>query len=375
MTALLQSLLRIAFLWRKEFLAILKDPSSRVILVAPVIMQSIVFGYVATYDLRDVPYALLDQSGGGAARELVARFDGTGVFRRVATLRSEADIAPAIERQGALVALHIGPRFEVQLQAGESAPLQVILDARNSNTAGSAARFVTSVVSDFNRDWRASHGGPPAPLSVETRAWFNPNLETRWYILPGLIAGISMLQTLLLTALSVSREREQGTFDQLLVTPLTPLEIMAGKALPPVVIGLVQATLVLLVARLWFHIPLAGALPTLYAGLALFTLACVGIGLSVSALSATMQQATLYSFVLVMPMMLLSGLATPISNMPRALQIATLANPLRFAVNLVQRVYLEGVGLADIWGQLVPMLLIAAITLPLASWLFRHKLT
>ena len=375
MTAFLQSLLRIVFLWRKEFLAILKDPSSRAILFVPALIQSFVFGYAATYDLRDVPYALLDQSGGGAAQALVARFDGTGVFHRVATLHSSSEIAPAVERQGALVVLQIGPRFEAQLQAGESAPLQLILDARNSNTAGSAARFVTSVVSDFNRDWRARHGGPPAPLSVETRAWFNPNMETRWHILPGLIAGISMLQTLLLTALSVSREREQGTFDQLLVTPLTPLEIMAGKALPPVVIGLLQSGIIFSVARFWFHIPFAGSLVSLFAGLALFTLACVGIGLSISALSSTMQKATLYSFVLVMPMMLLSGLATPIANMPRALQIATLVNPLRFAINMVQRIYLEGVGLVDLWDHLLPMLLIACVTLPLASWLFRHKLT
>ncbi|MDR2853107.1 MAG: ABC transporter permease, partial [Burkholderiaceae bacterium] len=343
MTALLESLRRIAFLWRKEFLAILKDRSSRAILFVPAIMQSLVFGYAATYDLRDVPYALLDQSHGGAAQALLARFDGTGVFHRVATLHSSAGIAPAVEQQGALVVLQIGPRFEAQLQAGESAPLQVILDARNSNTAGSAARYIASVVNDFNADWRTRHGGPPAPLTVETRAWFNPNLETRWYILPGLIAAISMIQTLILTALSVSREREQGTFDQLLVTPLTPTEIMVGKALPPAVIGLLQSTLILLVALLWFRIPLAGSLFTLYLGLSLFTLASVGIGLSISALSNTMQQATLYTFVLIMPLMLLSGLATPVANMPWVLQVATLANPLRFAINLVQRVYLEGV--------------------------------
>jgi ABC-2 type transport system permease protein len=375
MTALLESLHRIAFLWRKEFLAILKDPSSRAILLVPAIVQSMIFGYVATYDLRDVPYALLDQSHGGAAQELVARFDGTGVFHRIATLRSNDDIVPAVEQQGALVVLQIGPRFEAQLQAGENAPLQVILDARNSNTAGSAARFVSSVVSDFNADWRARHGGPPVPIAVELRAWFNPNLETRWFILPGLIAGISMIQTLLLTALSVSREREQGTFDQLLVTPLTPSEIMVGKALPPVVVGLVQSTLILLVSIFWFRIPLAGSLLTLYAGLAMFTIASVGIGLSISALSGTMQQATLYTFVLVMPLMLLSGIATPVANMPEVLQVATMANPLRFAIDLVQRVYLEGAGMVDVWRNLIPMLVIAALTLPLASWLFRHKLS
>jgi ABC-2 type transport system permease protein len=213
-----------------------------------------------------------------------------------------------------------------------------------------------------------------APLTIESRAWFNPNLETRWNLLPGLIAALSMLQTLLLTALSVAREREQGTFDQLLVTPMSPLEIMIGKALPPVLVGLAQSTLILLVALFWFGIPMAGSLATLYTGLVFFTVASVGIGLSISAVSANMQQAMLYTFVLLMPMMLLSGLTTPVRNMPHVLQVITMANPLRFAIDLVQRVYLEGVGLATVWHNLIPLSIIALVTLPLAAWLFRHRL-
>ena len=374
MSAFLAFLRRIGHLFRKELLAILKDPSSRVILVMPVVMQSLLFGYAATYDLVRVDYALLDQSRGAASTALIARLDGTGVFRRAATLTSPDQIAPLVNRQDALVVIQIGPDFERRLQAGETAPIQVIIDARNSNTAGSASGFVGAVVSAFNDDWRQQHGGLQAPLRVEERAWFNPNLETRWNMLPGMIAAISMIQTLLLTALSVAREREQGTFDQLLVTPLSPTEIMIGKALPPVFVGLVQSTIVLLIALLWFRVPLAGSLFTLDVGLAFFTIASVGIGLSISAVSANMQQAMLYTFVLIMPMMLLSGFATPISNMPEALQIATLANPLRFAIDLVQRVYLEGVGLSAVWHNLIPLVIIAAVTLPLAAWLFRHRL-
>ena len=365
---------RIAHLFRKELLAILKDPSSRVILVMPVLMQSLLFGYAATFDLARVDYALLDQSRGGAATALMARLDGTGVFRRAATLASPEQIAPLVNRQDALVVIQIPPDFERRLVAGEEAPIQVIIDARNSNTAGSAAGYIASVVSAFNDEWRQRHGGQAAPVRIEPRAWFNPNLETRWNILPGMIAAISMIQTLLLTALSVAREREQGTFDQLLVTPLSPTEIMIGKALPPVFVGLVQSTIVLLIASLWFRVPMAGSLFTLYVGLAFFTIASVGIGLSISAVSANMQQAMLYTFVLIMPMMLLSGFATPVSNMPEALQIATLANPLRFAIDLVQRVYLEGVGLSAVWHNLIPLVIIAAVTLPLAAWLFRHRL-
>jgi ABC-2 type transport system permease protein len=364
-----QWLRMVAALVRKELLAILKDKATRVILVGPAIVQTLIFGYAATYDLNDVPYALLDLDRGAQARELVARLDGTGVFRRVAVVRTPGQVAEVVDRGQALMVLHIPETFGADLAHGRAAPVQLILDGRNSNTAGRAGAYVAAVVQRFN----AERGAAP-PLTVETRAWYNPNTETRWHVVPGLIAALSMLQTLLLTALSVAREREQGTFDQLMVTPLSPAQVMVGKAVPPVLVGLVQSTLVLLVALLWFRIPFAGSLLTLYAGLALFTTASVGIGLSISALSSTMQQAMLYTFVLVMPMMLLSGLATPVANMPQALQVATLANPLRFAIDLVQRVYLEGAGFTAVAHNLVPMAVLAAATLPLAAWLFRHRL-
>ncbi|HEX7867977.1 MAG TPA: ABC transporter permease [Variovorax sp.] len=374
MNALIDFFLRVANLCRKELLTILKDPATRAILIAPAIMQSLVFGYGATYDLTNVPYALLDQSRNGASTELIAHLDSTGVFHRVATLRSQADIREVIDTEKALLVIQIPANFEQQLSAGQTAAIQLILDARNSNTAGSAAGYVSAVVERYNGELRARVGAPPPALVVESRAWFNPNLETRWNLLPGMIAALSMLQTLLLTALSVAREREQGTFDQLLVTPMSPLEIMIGKALPPVLVGLVQSSLILLVALFWFGIPMAGSLVTLYTGLLFFTVASVGIGLSISAVSANMQQAMLYAFVLLMPLMLLSGLTTPVRNMPHALQVATLANPLRFAIDLVQRVYLEGVGLGTVWHNLIPLAVIAAITLPLAAWLFRNRL-
>lgn len=366
---------RVAGLCRKELLAVLKDPATRVILVMPIIMQSLLFGYAATYDLNRVDYALLDQSRSGASSELVARFDGSTAFRRAATLSGEEEIAPLVDNEKVLLVVHIGPRFAQQLAAGEPAPVQLIIDARNSNTAQSAAGAVQAIVERFNDDWRVRQGGArAAAVTITSRAWYNPNLVTRWNFMAGMIAALSMIQTLLLTALSVAREREQGTFDQLLVTPLSPAEIMIGKALPPVAIGLVQSTLVFLVARFWFEVPMAGSVVTLYTGLLFFTVASVGIGLSISAVSANMQQAMLYTFVLIMPMMLLSGLATPVSNMPEALQIATLANPLRFAIDLVQRVYLEGVGLPTVWHNLIPLAIIAAVTLPLAAWLFRNRL-
>jgi ABC-2 type transport system permease protein len=193
-------------------------------------------------------------------------------------------------------------------------------------------------------------------------------------MIPSLIGTLTMLQTLLLTAMSVAREREEGTFDQLLVTPLRPSEIMIGKAVPSMLVGAAQATLILLVAQLWFHIPFAGSFATLYVGLLLFLLASVGIGLAVSSFVTSMQQAMLFSFVLLMPFILLSGLTTPIGNMPRILQEITRVNPLRYAIEMTQHVYLEGAGLADLAPDLWPLALIAAITLPIAAWMFRHRL-
>ena len=367
-------LFRLLALIRKELMSVLKDPSSRIILLVPVLVQSMIFGYAATYDLSNVPYAVLDQSRSPTSASLIAHLDGTGFFRRVATLQSDSGIAPVIESQRALMVLRIGPRFEQQLLEGQSETIQLILDARNSTTANSAAAAVAEVVDAFNLEQAQQRGAGAPALTLETRAWFNPNLETRWNFMPALIASLSMLQTLMLTALSVAREREQGTFDQLLVTPLSPGEIMIGKAIPPMLIGLVQSTLVLLITRFWFHIPMAGSAWPLYAGLAAFMLAGVGIGLSISALSANMQQAMLYTFVLLMPMMLLSGLTTPVAAMPRVLQIATMVNPLRYGIDLVRRVYLGGVGPSAVIPDLVPLLLIAAATLPAAAWLFRNRL-
>ncbi len=367
-------LFRLMALIRKELMSVLKDPSSRSILLVPVLLQSMLFGYGATYDLVNVPYAVLDQSRSPTSAALLAHLDGTGYFHRVANLQTASEVAAMIDSQQALMVIQIDPLLEQRLSAGGNVQIQLLLDARNSTTANSAAAYVASIVDGFNADQMRQRGGVQPPLSIENRAWYNPNLETRWNFMPALIATLSMLQTLLLTALSVAREREQGTFDQLLVTPLSPLEIMVGKAIPPMLIGLVQSTLVLLVTRFWFQIPMAGSLVTLYLGLAAFIIAGVGIGLSISALSLNMQQAMLYTFVFLMPMMLLSGLTTPIATMPRALQIATLVNPLRFGIDLVRRVYLEGVGLDAVIPDLIPLLLIATVTLPTAAWFFRHRL-
>jgi ABC-2 type transport system permease protein len=366
--------LRILALVRKEFLALLKDPKSRLVLVVPPLVQLLVFGYAATFDLRQVPFAVYNEDRGAASRDLLAAFgDGTS-FLQVAELHAQSEIAPLVDGRRVLAVIHIGPRFTADLLAGRPAPLQVILDGRNSNTAMIALGYVRSVVDRFNEDWIASRGLQAPPARLEMRAWFNPNLESRWFFIPGIVGLLTLVITILVTALTVAREREQGTFDQLLVTPLRPGEILVGKTVPGFVIGILQATLIMVVARVWFQVPFLGSLPAFYAGLALFLLSGVGAGLLISSLSATQQQGLLGAFLFMVPAILLSGFATPIANMPEAVQALTLVDPLRYFLIVVRRIFLEGAGFGLVADQFWPMALIGATTLSLASWLFRHRM-
>jgi len=371
---MLASLRRVLALVHKELLAVLKDARTRNMLLLQPVLQCLLFGYAATLDLNTVPYAVIDRDRSAAASALLAKLDGSGVFHRIANLTDIGDARRMVDNETVLVVVQIAPDFQRRLSAGEQAPVQVIADGRNSNTAGSALGYIDVAVQSFNADWARDHGLPQPPLQVVTRAWYNANLETRWNLVPALVGTITMMSTLMLAALSVAREREEGTFDQLLVTPFTPVEIMAGKAVPAMMIGVVQATNALLVAQLWFRIPFAGSYVTLYVGLILFLLAAVGIGLFVSSIAATMQQAMLYAFVLIMPFALLSGLTTPISSMPQIMQDFTAINPLRYAIDLVHRVYLQGAGLDLLWPDLWPMAIIAAVTLGAAAWMFRNRL-
>ena len=368
------TLYRIVILIRKELIAILKDPRSRIVLFLPIFMQSLLFGYAATYDLDRVHYALLDSDRSGASKDFIAQVDSSGAFQRVFDLANANQIGPTIGRKQAILVIYVPPDFERQIYSGRGAVVQVITDGRNSNTANVAAGYVGAVIERFNTAWSEEHGGARPALRIEGRAWYNTNLETRWNMIPSLVAALSMLQVLMLTALSVAREREQGTFDQLLVTPLRPSEIMIGKAVPSILIGIAQSSIILMVSLFWFHIPFQGSFLTLYLGLLLFTTAAVGIGLALSAYSASMQQAMLYTFVLLMPMMLLSGLTSSISNMPKAMQYLTLLNPLRYAIEMAQRVYLEGAGIDVLYNDMWPLAVIASITLPSAAWLFRNRL-
>ncbi|HMK85170.1 MAG TPA: ABC transporter permease [Steroidobacteraceae bacterium] len=374
MSRIATTLRRILALTRKELLAVLKDPRSRMSLLIPPIVQALIFGYAATYDLNHVAYAALDRDHTAASRQLLAGLDGSGIFERVADLERASDVQSIINSRRAILVVQIDPLFERHLLAGQGAQVQLIADGRNSTTAGTAMSYFSSIVDRFNSRWGADHGIAPPAVELLARAWYNPNLETRWFMIPGMIGTLTLLQTLMLTAMSVAREREQGTFDQLLVTPFRPYEIMAGKAAPSMVVGTIQACGVLVVAQLWFKIPFVGSYVTLFTGLLLFLLAAIGIGLLLSSVAATMQQAMLYSMLIMMPFSLLSGLTTPISSMPAAVRYLTIINPLSYAIDITRRVYLEGTGLGLLTADLWPLALLAVITLSAASWIFNHRI-
>lgn len=365
---------RIFALMLKEFLALLKDKKSRTVIIVPPLAQLLVFSYAATFDLTRVPYAVYNEDQGFVARDLLARFSGSTNFQEVAQISHDSQIAPLIAGRGVLLVLHIGPTFSRDLLSGRPGSLQAIVDGRNSNTAMIVLSYVRSAVAAFNNSWIDNRGLPKPPAQLATRFWFNQNLESRWFIVPGVVGLLTLVVTILVTGLSVAREREQGTFDQLLVTPLRPVEILIGKALPGFLIGLGEASLIMLLAAVWFKVPLRGNLATLYLGVFLFLLSTVGVGLMISSLAVTQQQGLLGAFLFIVPSIILSGFATPIANMPEVIQTVTLFNPLRYYLVILRGIFLEDISFHLLFDQYWPMAVIGLVNLTIAAFLFRKRI-
>lgn len=365
---------RIFALMIKEFLALLKDRTSRTVVIVPPLIQTLVFGYAATYDLNSVPMAVYNQDQSAASRNLVARFTAAPAFRLQARITHEEEIRPLVDGGQVLLVLHIGPNFSRDLSRGNNAPVQLIVDGRNSNTAAITLNYARNIIIDYNRDWAGEHQQTGPPARVVTRAWFNPNLRSQWFFVPGIIGLLTLVVTMLVTALSVARERERGTFDQLLVTPMRPTEILLGKALPGIIIGVLEASAIVLIAVFWFHVPLLGHVATLFTGLLLFLLSAIGVGLMISSLAVTLQQGLLGAFLFLVPAIILSGFATPIANMPEPVQWLTRLNPLRYFMVVLRGVFLEGTPFHLLIDQFWPMATIGLVTLVFAGWLFRHRM-
>ena len=304
----------------------------------------------------------------------MARVTGSPHFHLQAEVEHDGQIAPLIDNKKALMVFHLGPNFSADLARGGSSKVQVIIDGRNSNTALLVLGYLRNIVADYNMDWAQRHGKPKPLATLQVRPWFNSNLVSRWFVVPGIIGLLTLVITTIVTALSVAREREAGTFDQLLVTPMRPFEILIGKAFPGILIGTLEGSFILLMAVYWFEVPLRGDLGALYAGMFLFVLAAVGIGLMISSLAVTQQQGMLGAFLFIVPAVILSGFATPISNMPELIQYLTYIDPLRYFLVIVRGVFLEGDSYANLLNYYWPMALIAVVTLAMAGWLFRRRM-
>jgi len=358
----------------KELLAVLRDPRGRMVLIGPPILQLVVFSYAATLEVRNVDVMVLNRDAGRWSYELVQRLDGAPTFRKIEHTQSTAMLHAAIDNQRVIAAIHIGPTFSRDIEAGRPADVQVILDGRRSNASQIVGGYLSQIIAAVAADTPAGRQAASSGVSVIARNWFNPNLNYQWFMVPNLVASIALLIGLVVTALSVSRERELGTFDQLMVSPLRTHEILIGKLAAPMLIGLFHITLYILAAVFVFRIPLRGSLILLYASAIFYLAAVVGLGLFISSLSKTQQQAILGAFLFMVPATLLSGFATPIENMPEWLQPLTLVNPLRYFLVIVKGVFLKDLPLSEVARNTVPLAIIAACTLSTAAWLFRRRL-
>jgi ABC-2 type transport system permease protein len=366
---------RVFALCIKELLALLRDAASRAVLIGPPIIQLLVFGYAATFDLKHVPFVVYNQDEGRLSRDFIARFAGSPSFGLLRIVHNQNALEEAIDDKSALMAMDIGPNFTSDLERGRTTHVQLILDGRDSNTAGLAMGYAQSIVTTFNEAQIAEHGAIPPSTVLLDRAWFNPNLDSRWFIVPGICGILTLLVSMLTTGLSVAREREMGTFDQLLVTPMRPTEILLGKALPGFLVGTVEGSLIILVSIFWFHVPFTGSFLGLYFGLFCFLVATVGIGLMISSLAVTQQQGLLGVFLFMVPAIVLSGFATPIANMPQAVQYITLLDPLRYFLIILRGSFLEGAGPSLFWPQYWPLAVIGVVSMIVAGRLFRRRLS
>lgn len=364
----------------KEVLSILRDPRSRMVVFGPPLIQLLVFAFAATLEVRNVDIAVHDQDAGRWSHELVARLDGAGFVTSVRSVSGSHEARALIDRGQVIAALEIPADFSRTIAAGGSGQVQVLVDGRRSNAGQIVVGYLGTLVADMGAGVErtgdvaaGAAGAAPAP-PVAVRHWFNPNLVYRWFIVPGLAGILAFFSALMLTALSIARERELGTFDQLLVSPASTLEIIVSKSLPALAIGTVLGLLMVGAGKWLFGIPFSGSFWWLLAGLVLFILSVVGIGLMVSAVSATQQQAILGAFAIGVPAVLMSGFATPVENMPTVLQWMAQVIPLTHFLEIVHGSVLRATPAAELVHSLWPLALIALVTLTTAVVMVRARL-
>ena len=378
----LDSLTRIRCMLTKEFIQTLRDPRTRWMLVGPPIIQMLVFGYAATLDVKHVELAVLDLDNTQESRELISHFSASRYFDIKTHAARREDLRDGIDRGDVLAALEIDSGFAQRLRNGQGASVQVLVDCSNSNTALVALGYLNQVGAQFARVYQLDLMGRMAPqlvaflpqVDLQVRPWFNEGLESSWYFVPSVIGNLTLIMVMMLTAFAVVREREIGTLEQVMVTPIRRWEFIMGKTIPFFLIGCFDAVIISLVGTLWFGVPFRGNLGVLALGVVAFIFASLGLGLLISTISVTQQQAMITSFFFTMPMITLSGFATPISSMPEFFQELTYLNPMRYVMVVLRSVYLKGVGFDILWPQIAAMAGSAVILLGVSVLRFHKSL-
>lgn len=369
---------RILTLVIKELQQVLRTPASRRLLFVPLLLQLLIFPFATTLEVKNSTLAIYNEDGGAASIELVQRLAGAHPFPTLLMVHSDAALRTVIDNQKALLAIRIPGNFSRRLALGQPVALQALIDGRRSNSAQIAYSYAQQIVQQYGAGQTAQRTGvvaAPPPASLVLHNAYNPNLEYRWFVLPSLVAIIATVGCLMVTALSLSREREEGTFDQLLVTPLTPGFIMLGKAVPGILVGMVQGAIIATAAVWLYGLPMTGSPWLLLLSTFFYALSLVGVGLFISALCGTQQQAFLGVFSFMVPSVILSGYLAPVENMPLAMQVLSKGNPLTYFIAVSKAIFLKSYGLADAWPFLWPLLAIAVATSGIAYWMFRHRST
>jgi ABC-2 type transport system permease protein len=367
---------RIRAMMRKELIHVLRDPRMKIVLLVMPLLQTVLFGYAVNSDASRIELAACDLDNSSRSRELVRRFTAGDCFDLAARVQTSSQCMDMLSAGSARAAIVIPRGFSRDMSRRGDAEFQFLVDGTEVNTAAAAMTYARSLLrrSVQGTVLRAPGGGLEAQAGdLAIRAWFNPELQSRLFFVPGVIANVVLLATLMLSCMAIVREYERGTIEQILVTPISRVEFMLGKTLPFAAIGLFDALLITAIATLWFGIPFSGNPFALLASIILYLLSALGIGLLVSTISSTQQQALLTSFLFFFPVIMLSGFAYPIANMPVPVQILNLANPLRYMLVIVRSVFLRGAGFAETWHEMAALAAIGSVLLGLAVLRFRKR--
>lgn len=358
----------------KEFLSIWRDPKSRFLVIMPPLVQLIIFSHAATMEVKNLNLAVLDSSQTYESRSLIHKFESSIWFRKVIQVRTPEQMKSLIETQKCQMGIQLDSEFAKNFIKNKPTNVLIIVDGRQTNIAAIASGYATQIISDYESENKPERYKSVPRINIEIRNWFNPNLTFIWYTVVSLVALIGSVVALVLTSMSVARERELGTFEQLTVSPLSSFEIMIGKVTPPLIFSVSMSTLMAFFAMFFFKIPFTGSIILFYIATAIFIMSILGIGLFISSICKTQQQAILGSFVFQMPAILMSGYVSPVENMPKFFQYLTYLDPIRFYLVIIKGLFLKAMPFETVFYNLIPLSIMSVLTLGVASWMFQRNL-